>query len=245
MPANTKEVRTSNFEVQVHPDNHEPETSEREVVAFICVRLHVERENMPNILIQNQLRSLFISSVPVSNFMIQFLTFRIKLPVRIVRVVREDYTQYGYSSRRPAVLSAHVAQKCVQAGAIGGLLLVPVVSYLRKLPLRTAWTRVMVPAPFIGTAITLSMLFAMDYYKPMRLEGVDDRAFRIINNTGQVKVDKYSTVAMATGASIGAVTIGGIPAILAGASTGVAAGVGGTATTAAAAAVGSVYPYCL
>lgn len=114
----------------------------------------------------------------------------------------------------------------MQAGAIGGLLLVPVVSYLRKLPMRTAWTRVMAPAPFIGTAMTLSMLFAMDYYKPMGLEGVDDRAFRIMNNAGQVKVDKYSTVAMAVGAAIGAVAIGGIPAILAGASTGVAAGVG-------------------
>eukprot|EP01032_Pedospumella_encystans_P027343 gene27343-30907_t len=124
------------------------------------------------------------------------------------------------------VLAVHVAQKGVQAGALGGLLMVPVISYLRKLPLRTAWTRVMVPAPFIGTAISLSMLFAMDYYKPMGLEGVDDRAFRIMNNAGQVKVDKYSTVALAAGAAIGAVTIGGLSAILAGASTGVAAGVG-------------------
>jgi len=83
----------------------------------------------------------------------------------------------------------------------------------------------MIPAPVLGAAITLSMLYALDYSKPMGTDGVDDRAFRIVKNEGQVKVDNYSTVAAAGGAALGAVSVGGLPAVLAGASTGVAFGV--------------------
>ena len=59
----------------------------------------------------------------------------------------------------------------------------------------------------------------------MGVDGVDDRAFRIMHNKGQVKIDKYSTVGAAVGAGIGAVSLVGMSAVLAGASTGVAVGV--------------------
>lgn len=124
------------------------------------------------------------------------------------------------------VLCAHVAQKGIQGGAVGGILIgVPLISFLRKIPLRTAWSRVMVSAPIIGSFVTLSMLHGLDYSKPMGIDGVDDRAYRIMHNQGQVKVDKYSTVGAAVGAGIGAVSLAGMSAVVAGASTGVAVGV--------------------
>lgn len=139
------------------------------------------------------------------------------------RINEENYSETALPTHPARVLSVHVAQKGIQGGALAGLFVgVPLVSYLRKLPLRTAWTRAMIPAPVIGAAVTLSMLYALDYSKPMGPDGVDDRAFRIIKNEGQVKVDNYSTVAAAGGAAVGAVSIGGFPAVLAGASTGVA-----------------------
>lgn len=142
------------------------------------------------------------------------------------RINEENYSETSLPTHPARVLSVHVAQKGIQGGALAGLFVgVPLVSYLRKLSFRAAWTRVMIPAPVIGAAVTLSMLYAMDYSKPMGADGVDDRAFRIIKNEGQVKVDNYSTIAAAGGAALGAVSVGGLPAVLAGASTGVAFGV--------------------
>lgn len=142
------------------------------------------------------------------------------------KIDEASYDATSLPTHPARVLSVHVAQKGFQAGSLAGLFLgVPLVGYLRKIPLRSAWMRTMVPAPFIGGVVTLSMLYALDYSKPMGVDGVDDRAFRIMNNTGQVKVDKYSTVGAAVGAAVGAISLGGLSTILAGTSTGIAVGV--------------------
>ena len=142
------------------------------------------------------------------------------------KINREKYTSDDLPAYPARILTIHVGIKGIQAGSVIGLVAgVPIVSYLKKIPLRTAWFKVMPEAPLIGCAVALSLLAAKHLHTPMDEDGVDDRAFRIVNNAGQVKVDRYSFIVGGIGAAVGAVTIRGFRPILASSATGVAFGV--------------------
>jgi hypothetical protein len=120
-------------------------------------------------------------------------------------------------------LVGHIAMKGVQVGAVAGLFVgVPLISFLRKLPMSTAWRRVMFVAPIIGSATALAGLGLLDYSKPMGSEGIDDRAYRIKHNKAQNRVDNRTVVGAAVGAAVGTVVVPGFASVFAAASTGVA-----------------------
>lgn len=139
-----------------------------------------------------------------------------------------DSTKYSATdlpSYPVRTLVGHVALKGIQAGAVIGLVAgVPLISYLRKLPFSQAWRRVMPITPIIGGMATLGLLYAKNLNEQMGANGIDDRAYRILHNKGQVKVDQRSIVGGAIGAALGTVIAPGIATVFAAASTGVAAG---------------------
>lgn len=140
---------------------------------------------------------------------------------------RIDESKYGTSDlpQYPVrTLVGHVAMKGVQVGAVAGLVAgVPLIAYLRKLPASHAWRRVMPIAPVIGSALSLTGLFVLNYTKPMGFDGIDDRAYRIMHNKGQVRVDQRTILGGAIGAAVGTAVAPGLVSILAASSTGVAA----------------------
>jgi hypothetical protein len=116
--------------------------------------------------------------------------------------------------------------KGVQAGAVLGLVVgVPLITYLRKMPIKKAWIRTMTAAPILGATATLAMLYAKHYNEMIGEEGIDDRAYRIMHNPGQVRTDKYGMTGAAIGAAIGTIVAPGVGPVLASAFTGVAVGV--------------------
>lgn len=141
------------------------------------------------------------------------------------RIDESKYSSTELPTYPVRTLVGHVAIKGVQAGAFLGLVVgVPVISYLRKLPLKQAWRKVMPIAPVVGTFLSLAGLYGLNYSKPMGVDGIDDRAFRIMHNKGQVSQDQCSIVGGAVGAAFGTVVVPGVVPVLAAASTGVALG---------------------
>ena len=137
----------------------------------------------------------------------------------------EKYSATELPAYPARVLITHVGMKGLQLGSTAGLIVgVPLLSYLRKIPVGTSWTRVMIASPVVGGIATLSLLYAKHYNSPMDEDGVDDRAFRLINNKGQVQSDRYSIIGASVGAAFGAVALAGVRNILASSSTGLAVG---------------------
>ena len=140
----------------------------------------------------------------------------------------QKYTDADLPMYPVKTLVTHVAMKGVQLGSIFGLVFVtPAVAFYRKVNPLTAWSRVMPIYPFVGMAITMSMLYGKHQQGILDEDGVDDRAYRIHHNAGQTAADKYSTLGAAAGAAAGAV-IGklGFRSILSAGATGAALGVG-------------------
>jgi hypothetical protein len=82
----------------------------------------------------------------------------------------------------------------------------------------------MLPSTLFGLAIGAGLLIIKrDPHNPTELDlpGVDDRAYRLTNNTVQNKIDKYSTIGAAAGAILGVATRSGV---LPSAATGIALG---------------------
>jgi hypothetical protein len=78
----------------------------------------------------------------------------------------------------------------------------------------------------IFTAASAVALYKKQLDGGLSEDGVDDRAFRIVKNSGQVKVDQYALAGASVGAALGAV-VGrtAVRAVLSSSLTGVAAGV--------------------
>ena len=141
------------------------------------------------------------------------------------KINSEKYSSDELPTYPARTLVVHVGVKGVQIGSAAGLVLgVQLLTYLRKMPVGKAWRNVMPVAPIIGSVLTLTMLYAKHYNTPMDIDGVDDRAFRIMHNNGQVKIDRYSVLGAAAGAAIGTVVMPGLRSALAGSSTGVVFG---------------------
>ena len=123
----------------------------------------------------------------------------------------------------PAItLLTHCFMKGLQSGAILGLVAIPLIRYRSAKSYYAAWKKSMVISPIFGGSMTTLLLFGKDISGGLTDDGVDDRAYRIKHNEGQVKVDKYSIISGLGGASVGAVSGLGV---LASASTGIAFGV--------------------
>lgn len=142
------------------------------------------------------------------------------------KINSENHTSTDLPTYPVRTVVGHVALKGVQAGSILGLVVgVPLVSYLRKMPLKQAWVRSMTVSPILGTMAALTMLYAKHYNEPMGEEGIDDRAYRIMHNKGQVRTDQYGMTGAAIGVAIGTLVAPGVGTIMASACTGVAVGV--------------------
>lgn len=118
--------------------------------------------------------------------------------------------QSAYTNEMPEyparVLTTHCAMKGVQLGSIlGTAILTPAYAFYRKVPLGSSLRTCAFPGTLLGVALSLSMLYAKDYNGSLDVAGVDDRAYRLVHNEGQVKVDQYSVIGAAAGATAGAV----------------------------------------
>lgn len=141
------------------------------------------------------------------------------------KVKQEDYTNTmpEYPAR---YLTIHCAVKGLQLGSILGLALTPPVAYFRKIPIMQAFTRTAPVSVVGGVGLVLGILYYKYYEGVLDEAGVDDRAYRLANSAGQVKVDQYTFVGSLIGASTGAVFgRGGARSILAATSVGVTSAV--------------------
>lgn len=120
-------------------------------------------------------------------------------------------------------LLTHCLMKGLQSGAVLGLIAIPILRYRSGSSFSAAWKRSMVISPIVGCSITTALLLGKDMNGGLTDDSVDDRAYRIKHNEGQVKVDKYSIITGCGGAVIGSVFVGG--GVLASTSTGIAFGV--------------------
>jgi len=147
-------------------------------------------------------------------------------PLSITRhVVQDDYTE-EMPKYPGATLVMHVATKGLQAGSLLSAFVVMPALYLRGgAALRNKlFPRVMTALPIITSAVTTSMLYGMVQNKNIDNAGIDDRAFRLTRNKGQIMVDKFTAVGAAAGSFTGMLT--GTP-VIASAFSGAAAGVVG------------------
>ena len=153
--------------------------------------------------------------------------FKLQPPTAAIDVCRKvDQSQYSdtmptYPAR---TLVVHVATKGLQLGSIVGLVLTPLLAWRRKSALATVWRGFVPKAAIVGSTVTTSMVYSMDMRGKLDIAGVDDRAYRIAHNEGQVKVDRYSLIGGATGAVTG-VIVGGatLPLVCSGIALGVVA----------------------
>jgi len=139
------------------------------------------------------------------------------------RKVNEDSYTDSMPEYPARFLASHCAIKGVQLGSVLGLVVTPGVAYFRKLNLITTHTRVAPISLIGGIGVSMGLLYYKYNEGVLDEAGVDDRAYRIANNLGQVTVDKYTFVGSLIGSSIGAILgRGGVRSILSATSAGVA-----------------------
>lgn len=102
-------------------------------------------------------------------------------------------------------LCKHVLFKGTQVGAVAGLLITPVWSVMRRLPVMVAWQRALPLSAALFTTISACALYKKQVDGELTNERNDDRAFRILHNESQVKIDRYATFGACAGLSTGAV----------------------------------------
>ncbi|KXS13708.1 hypothetical protein M427DRAFT_33683 [Gonapodya prolifera JEL478] len=135
----------------------------------------------------------------------------------------------GMPKHTGAVLAGHVVFKTVQAGSVLGLGLAPLIRLRSKTPrpLLVALTRPAGMGTLLGIPLGLAAFAARSYQ--MDADGVDDRAYRIVNNAGQVEVDRYAGFGAFVGSLVGNFALPGgniLVRMWRGGSVGVAVGVG-------------------
>lgn len=116
-----------------------------------------------------------------------------------------DASKYS-DSELPAyparTLTAHVAMKGLEFGSTIGIFLVsPAWSLLRKKPLSRTW-RVATPlCAVVGFAASVGMLLQKQEQGALTVDGVDDRAYRLIHNPSQKEMDRRAMIGLALGLS--------------------------------------------
>jgi hypothetical protein len=130
--------------------------------------------------------------------------------------------QAAYTAEMPLyparVLQTHCLMKGLEWSALG-LALWPLAAW-RYSSFAATFRPVFLGLPALGilgsTALLVQNVRASD------VAGVDDRAFRILKNKGQVAVDRKASVGAAVGSMFGAVVMGNPSGVLATASLGIA-----------------------
>ena len=125
-----------------------------------------------------------------------------------------------YTSEMPTypgfILTSHVFIKGIQAGSCLSLVLGPIYAYARhRETFFRSFNRTLVISPIIGGIATSLLLLGKAYSdETLTYAGVDDRAFRLVNNEGQNRVDLYSAMGATAGiitAVVGRAPLGVVP----------------------------------
>lgn len=140
------------------------------------------------------------------------------------KVDASKYTAQDMPEYPARVLTNHCLMKGLQAGAVmGTFVITPIYTVYRKVPLPLAWKLCAFPASLLGSSVGLALLMGKELQGGLDVDGVDDRAYRIAQNKGQTRLDGYSMVGAAAGATVGAL-VGkfGVTTILPAATSGIA-----------------------
>jgi len=141
------------------------------------------------------------------------------------RVPRGTYPVADFPLFPAQVLFSHLVAKAVQAGAVAGLVITPIWAVTRGRPLLSVYPRiltVMTGAAFAGTA---ALMVRLELAGDLGPERVDDRAYRIAKNAGQVRSDLYAAIGGCAGAAMGAVFgVRGLRSVFPASMTGIAVG---------------------
>lgn len=109
------------------------------------------------------------------------------------------------------VLFGHVTMKGMQLGSVLGCFSIPVVAVVRKQSVGLA-ARTVFPLTVVGgLSIAYGKLYKSYLDGKLDADGVDDRAYRIIHNRGQVKVDQYTALGAMVGVFAGILISKGRP----------------------------------
>eukprot|EP01040_Poterioochromonas_malhamensis_P019291 gene19291-22753_t len=101
------------------------------------------------------------------------------------------------------VLFGHVTMKGMQLGSVLGCFSIPVVALVRKQSVGLS-ARTVFPLTVVGgLSIAYGKLYNSYLDGKLDADGVDDRAYRIIHNRGQVKVDQYTALGAMVGVFAG------------------------------------------
>lgn len=121
----------------------------------------------------------------------------------------EDYSATDMPKYPARTLAIHVLVKGLQLGSVAGLFIAtPLYAMAGKRSIGTAWRRMLPISTMLGGLASSGMLYNKQLKGELDVAGVDDRAYRIAHNAGQLKVDRYSVVGSLT-AMTGAVLGGG------------------------------------
>lgn len=102
----------------------------------------------------------------------------------------------------------------------------PLWAFSRSKPLVAVAPRVLAVTTVGAAAVSMGMLLMKEYQGALTPEGVDDRAYRLSKNVGQVTIDQYSGIGAVVGAAynsifgrtaLRSVALGGIMGVAAGA----------------------------
>jgi Protein of unknown function (DUF1757) len=121
------------------------------------------------------------------------------------RVDRSQYSDPSVPEFPAKVLLSHIVYKGLQYGSLGGIAIAPLWALSRARPLSVVFPRVVWTGAAVGLAGSFGLLAARGFQGALSNEGVDDRAFRLSKNVGQVEMDQASGLGGVLGASIGAI----------------------------------------
>lgn len=137
------------------------------------------------------------------------------------RVPRGTYPAEDFPEFPARVLHAHLVAKGLEWSVLG-LAAAPALAAARGTP----WRASVLGAAAAGLAATYGLTAALAAQGKLTAEGVDDRAYRILKNAGQARVDRLALGGAALGAAAGAVVFGaGLYGVAAHAALGCALGV--------------------
>lgn len=121
------------------------------------------------------------------------------------RVPRGTYPVADFPQYPAQVLFNHLVAKAVQAGAIAGLAITPIWALTRSRPMLLVFPRVLTVTTGGAVAATIGLMVRLEMSGDLGPARVDDRAYRISKNAGQLRADWYAAIGGCVGASLGAV----------------------------------------
>lgn len=111
------------------------------------------------------------------------------------------------------VLFGHITMKGMQLGSVVGCMSIPIVSLVRKQPVGLTARTVFPLTVMGGLAVGYSRLYMAYLDGKLDEKGVDDRAYRLIKNVEQRKVDQYTAMGAIIGVVAGLTAAKGRPGV--------------------------------